>query len=88
MTSWAALSGRSRRASSRRTVLDDAADVLRSLPDLFRDERQRRGVSLREAADDIGCAHSNLWKLEHGGDVRISTAIAVLAWLGSHRETQ
>lgn len=46
-------------------------------------ERLRRGLSLRDAADQIGYSFADLCRFEKGKkDVRVSTAIAMLRWMG------
>lgn len=57
-------------------------DALEWLPALVREERLRRGLSLRTAAAEIGYTYADLCRFENGSkDVRASTAVAMLRWL-------
>lgn len=62
-----------------------AVTMLDELPQQTRAVRLRRGLSLREAAAEIGCTHGMVWKVEHGTNVGIDTAILFLSWL-DHEE--
>lgn len=62
-------------------------DALDWLPDLVREERLRRGLSLRTAAAEIGYTYADLCRFENGAkDVRASTAVAMLRWLDADPE--
>lgn len=62
----------------------DAARMVERLPLLIRDERRSRGLSLRDAADQIGIPHTTLHRLEAGDrDYGSSVAVACLTWLGA-----
>ena len=55
--------------------------TLERLPDLVRLTRLARGLSLRQAAEEIPYGYGDLCRFEHGQkDVRVSTAIAMLRW--------
>ena len=48
---------------------------------MVREERLRRGLSLRDAAEQIGYSFADLHRFENGKkDVRVSTAMAMLRW--------
>ena len=56
-------------------------DTLEFLPAVVREERLRRGLSLRDAAEQIGYSFADLHRFENGQkDVRVSTAMAMLRW--------
>lgn len=44
-------------------------------------ERERRGIGLRQAAEETGVSFNTLSRIERGHDCRYSHALAVLAWL-------
>ncbi len=57
-------------------------DTLEFLPAVMREERLRRGLSLRDAAKQIGYSFADLHRFENGKkDVRVSTAMAMLRWV-------
>lgn len=56
-------------------------DVLSRLGTLVRDERRRRGISLRQAEAETGVSNARLCQLENGGTANVTTALALLAWL-------
>jgi transcriptional regulator with XRE-family HTH domain len=59
-----------------------ALDTLEFLPAVVRGERLRRGLSLRDAGEQIGYAFADLHRFEKGRkDVRVSTAMAMLRWV-------
>jgi transcriptional regulator with XRE-family HTH domain len=59
-----------------------AIGVLNALPVLMAHERERRGLSLREAAQQIGVGHVTLWQYEQGKrDVTVRKAVRFLTWL-------
>lgn len=63
---------------SQRTDVD-----LRALPDLFRAERERRGLSHRQAAEQIGYSYADLCRFEKGRkDPRLSVVVRMVEWLG------
>lgn len=55
--------------------------VLDALPLLLREHRRKRQLSLRDAADAIGCGFNTIYRIENGGDCQLSNAVAVLRWL-------
>ena len=45
--------------------------------------RERNGLSLEQAAREIGCSTSHLWRLENGAEIRtIATAKKIASILG------
>jgi ribosome-binding protein aMBF1 (putative translation factor) len=75
-----AVQDRSARAVLAQTLLD--------LPRVLHDERTRRGLSVREAAQEIGCSFSTVSRLEAGLiNTSIRGAIAVLWWLNGEDNT-
>lgn len=63
------------------TSYSELADVLDSLPMLCREKRRREGLSLREAAKQMGVAFSVVTRFENGTGVHLDSAKAVLHWL-------
>lgn len=62
--------------------VDAALSVLDQVPALLRTEREARGLSLRDAADQVGVPHTTLSRIEAGaGDHALSNVVAVLRWL-------
>jgi ribosome-binding protein aMBF1 (putative translation factor) len=61
----------------------DAAVLLDELWLRVQNARRRRGLSLREAAGQIGIGHSTLARLEYTGVCSLPNAVQVLRWLGS-----
>src|SRR4051794_35382955 len=47
----------------------------------LREERQRRGLSLRDLAEEIGVSFNTLSRVERGRDCRASAADVIDAWL-------
>lgn len=66
-----------------RPTLVRTRDVVANLANLVIKTREHRGLSLRQAAAEIGIAHSNLDRLERGGSIGLECARKVLAWLAS-----
>jgi transcriptional regulator with XRE-family HTH domain len=64
------------------TPYGELADVLKHLPVLVRENRRRRGLSLRAAAQEAGVSFSTVARAESGEDCALSSAIALLNWLG------
>lgn len=55
---------------------------LEALPAIVRAERERRGLSYRAAADELGIAYPDLHRLEHGkGNPRMSTLLMIAQWM-------
>ena len=62
----------------------DVAVVLDALPDLLAREREARGLSLREAAAQVGMGHVTLWQYELGKrDLTVKKAARLLRWLAA-----
>jgi transcriptional regulator with XRE-family HTH domain len=59
------------------------AAVLDDLPNIVRAERTRRGIGLREAAEQAGVAVGVLWRVENGKGVSYRLAGAVTRWLAA-----
>jgi transcriptional regulator with XRE-family HTH domain len=59
----------------------ELAEVLDALPMLCREKRRREGLSLREAASQMGVAFSVVHRFENGTGVHVDSAKAVLQWL-------
>lgn len=57
------------------------ATVIDELPALVLRVRQERGLSYRQAASEIGIAHSGLYQIERGERYRSDVLLAVLRWL-------
>lgn len=63
------------------------ADTLGQLPEIVREERRRRGLSVRQAANEMGYSFADLTRFELGRkDARLSTVIKMLNWLDEERE--
>jgi transcriptional regulator with XRE-family HTH domain len=67
-----------------RPVANARAEALREdLALRVRRTREQRGLSYREAAEQIGVPVSTVHKIEHGGDPRWSSLVRVFAWMGA-----
>lgn len=56
--------------------------ILGNLGTLLRETRLRRGLTLQEAAQQIGCAKATIHRTEHGGGgCSLTNAISILRWL-------
>ena len=64
-------------------VYATAASVLSCLPDYVKNKRASDGLSLRDAADQIGISFNTLYRLEQGVEVRVTAARKVLQWLAA-----
>lgn len=60
---------------------DQVVGVANALPVLLREARRARQLSIREAAAHIGASPSTVYRIEHGYDCALSSAVAVLNWL-------
>jgi transcriptional regulator with XRE-family HTH domain len=60
-----------------------AADYLATLGARVRSAREARGLSYRQAATVSGVGLGTLHDVEHGADVRVTTAVRLLDWIGS-----
>jgi ribosome-binding protein aMBF1 (putative translation factor) len=63
------------------TTYSELAAVISNLGMLTREARRARGLSLRAAAQQIGCSMSTVLRFEQGEDVNLSNAVAILRWL-------
>ena len=59
----------------------ELADVLDNLPMLCRENRRRRGLSLRAAATEIGSSLSTVLRFEESGACNLKHAVAIMRWL-------
>lgn len=53
----------------------------------LRATRESRGLSYREAAEQLGTTASNVYKVENGSDPRWSLVQRIFAWLDHHLTT-
>lgn len=67
--------------------LADVIDVLGLLPELVRDARERRGLSQRAAAAQIGVPFSSVSRAEAGAGLHLATAVALLRWVNTGEAT-
>lgn len=63
------------------TTYGELATILERLPDLIRDSRRARGLSLRAAAKEIGVQNSTLLRIEGGEGFNSKQAVPLLRWL-------
>ena len=63
-----------------------SARCVETAPRALRVYRGVRGLSLREAADEIGVAHATLWRFEQGESVHSRHLPGILRWLDANRE--
>ncbi|TMR11043.1 helix-turn-helix transcriptional regulator [Nonomuraea turkmeniaca] len=64
----------------------DALEVLAAMPELLREARRARGLSLRAAADEAGCNFNTLSRVERGIDCSLFNAVAILRWVAVNQE--
>lgn len=59
--------------------------VMDNLPALCREVRLERGLTLKQAAAQIGCAHNRLHRYEQGWQSQpfIDMVIAILEWIAT-----
>jgi ribosome-binding protein aMBF1 (putative translation factor) len=69
------------------TPYAELADLLADLALLVRETRRARGLSLRDAASQSGCAPATISRLENGGDCSLGVAIALLRWMDTTSQT-
>ena len=69
--------------TARRAPYAAVAGLLDRLPELLREAREDRELSLRTAAEQIGYSRSTLGRIEAGECFRVDIAVAVLRWLGT-----
>lgn len=68
------------------TSYEELAAVVESLPMLVREKRRRCGLSLREAAVEIGCSFSTITRFEKAEDGWNGRLLPdLLRWLGANR---
>lgn len=71
-------------STGKQTTYGELATIVESLPMLVREHRRRKGLSLREAAKEIGCSFSTLTRFEHGETGWNARLLAdLLRWLGT-----
>lgn len=63
------------------TSYADLAQVIENLPLLVRENRRRRGLSLRASADEIGCGFTTLMRIEDGAGFNSRITVDLLRWL-------
>lgn len=57
-------------------------DTVELLPSLVRSERRRRGLTIREAADEMGYSYADLCRFELGGkQPALPSILKMLKWL-------
>lgn len=59
----------------------EVAEVMDMLPSAVAVIRRSRGLSLRAAADQIGCSFNTLYRIEQGRDFNAHHLPALLRWL-------
>jgi transcriptional regulator with XRE-family HTH domain len=59
----------------------DILDLITSAAGFCKLKRRRRGLSVREAATQIGVQYTTLYRMEHGTSVSVETLVLVIAWL-------
>lgn len=65
------------------TTYEELARVVESLPMLVREKRRRDGLSLRDAADQVGCSFSTITRFEKAEDGWNGRLLPdLLRWLG------
>lgn len=70
-------------ASAERAVLtSDVVLILTSLGTTLASVRKIRGMSLREVGRATGLSFSTVTRVEQGEDCAVSSAIALLEWIG------
>jgi transcriptional regulator with XRE-family HTH domain len=62
---------------------DELLRVLANLPLLVVEKRRRLGLSQRAAAAQTGQSFSTICRAEQGYDMRLSTAMALVEWIGA-----
>lgn len=67
--------------AERLTSYSELADVLAALPLICREMRRARGLSMREAAKQVGVSFSTIHRIESGEDCVASNLIAVMRWV-------
>lgn len=59
----------------------DAVTLLGNLPQLAQDAREARGLTVKQAAAQVGIGDTTLASFEAGSNCTKSTLLAVLGWL-------
>ena len=60
-------------------------EVLDALPLLIREKRRRDGISMREAARQMGINPAVIHRIENGEGIHLSNARSVLHWLNGEQ---
>lgn len=68
-------------SANRSERVPTVADALEALPAAIAAVRTARRLSLRDAAEQMGIPHSNLDRLEKGGNCTLTTLVAAVRWL-------
>jgi DNA-binding XRE family transcriptional regulator len=55
---------------------------LKHLPAMLKAYRAAKGLTMAQAAAQVGVARMTIWRLENGKDVRMHLLVAVLDWMG------
>lgn len=66
---------------ARRRPYAEAIALLDTLPEALRDARKRRGMGLRQVADDSGVGFATIWRIERGEGCSVPTAVSLMRWL-------
>lgn len=61
----------------------ETAETLERLPELVYDRRTRCGLTIREAAAQIGISHPCLYRMERGLHCQAWSALLALRWLAT-----
>lgn len=62
------------------TSYSEIVTLLGDLPMLVREKRRRNGLSLREAARQVGVSFSTLDRFERSEDAQLRTTVIPLLW--------
>jgi transcriptional regulator with XRE-family HTH domain len=65
--------------------VSEPVEALLTLGADLRRTRAARGLSLRDASAECGVSFNSLSRIERGKDTTLSTAVAVLRWIGRER---
>lgn len=66
------------------TSYEELAEVIVSLPILFREKRRRKNLSLRDAAKQLDCSFSTVRRIESNEDYNSRILPKLLIWLGDY----
>ncbi len=67
--------------------IEVSLDGRRMFNKILTKEIQRRGISYREAAKEIGVSHTTLYQIQQGRSMDVETAIAICKWANVPIET-